>query len=217
MSHDKPGARWPWPKGAAADATPAGRDATICHLQEHYANNHLELAEYERRVELAEGAPTNAALLALAADLPALPPPPAHAIVAAVRGRVTASMGATLGATSRRGRWQVPPVLKVRAVLGKVELDLSEAELGGGETVLLVSALLGRVVVIVPEGLAIDCQGSAIFGAFDHLVQTAASKRDDRRLRIIGSAKLGRVDLIVRRKTGVLEEIKNAVRGLLGG
>lgn len=197
-------------------ATPAGRDHAIERLQDHFAKNHLEVAEYERRVELAERATTDAALVALLADLPSLPSDRAIA-VAGGAGRVTATVSATLGSASRRGRWRVPSLVKVRAVLGSVSLDLSEAELAAGETVLEVSALLGNVVVTVPEGLAVECEGSALLGSFDHLVQGAASRRDGRRLRIIGSARLASVDIIVKKKTGVLEEIKSTVRGLLGG
>lgn len=195
-------------------ATPAGRDRAIALLQDHYARSHLEVAEYERRVELAERATTDAALTALFADLPALPSPPGSETSS---GRVTSTVSALLGATSRRGRWRVPSLVKVRAVLGSIELDLSEAEIASGETVIEVTAILGNVVVTVPEGLAVDMEGSAILGSFDQLVMSAASRRDGRRLRIIGTARLGSVDVIVKKKTGLLEDIKSTVRGLLGG
>lgn len=197
-------------------ATPAGRDRAIEKLQEHYARNHLDVAEYERRVEKAERATTDAALVALFADLPALPALPASDGPAGP-GRVTSTVGAILGSTSRRGAWRVPSLVRVRAILGSVEIDLCEAELAGGETVLEVTAILGNVVVTVPEGLAVEMEGSAILGSFDHLVMAAASRRDARRVRIVGSARLGSVDVIVRKKTGLLEEIKSTVRGLLGG
>lgn len=191
-------------------ATPVGRDRAIELLQEHYARNHLEVAEYERRVELAERATTESALAALFRDLPSLE-------TEIVSGRVTSTIGALLGATSRRGRWRVPSLVRVRAVLGSVELDLSEAEIASGETVIEVTAILGNVVVTVPEGLAVDMEGSAILGSFDQLVMSAASRKDGRRLRIVGRARLGSVDVIVKKKTGLLEDIKSTVRGLLGG
>lgn len=191
-------------------ATPAGRDRAIALLQDHYAKNHLEVAEYERRVELAERATTDAALAALFRDLPSLATDPSA-------GRVTSTVGALLGATSRRGRWRVPSLVRVRAVMGSVELDLTEAEIASGETVIEVTAILGNVVVTVPEGLAVDMEGSAILGSFDQLVMSAASRRDGRRVRIVGRARLGSVDVIVKKKTGLLEDIKSTVRGLLGG
>ena len=101
--------------------------------------------------------------------------------------------------------------------MGSVELDLSEAEIASGETVIEVTAILGNVVVTVPEGLAVEMEGSAILGSFDQLVTSAASRRDGRRVRIIGRARLGTVDVIVKKKTGLLEDIKSTVRGLLGG
>lgn len=191
-------------------ATPAGRDRAIALLQDHYARNHLEVAEYERRVELAERATTDSALQALLRDLPSLekPAPP---------GKVTSTVRAVLGATSRQGRWRVPSLVRVRAVMGRAELDLTEAEIATGETVIEVTAILGNVVVTVPEGLAVDMEGSAILGSFDQLVMAAASRRDGRRVRIIGRARLGSVEVVVRKKTGLLEDIKSTVRGLLGG
>ena len=195
-------------------ATPVGRDRAIALLQEHYARNHLEVAEYERRVELAERATTETALTALLGDLPYLNSPPTEG---SYSGRVTSTVGALLGATSRRGRWRVPSFVRVRAVMGSVELDLSEAEIASGETVIEVTAILGNVVVTVPEGLAVEMEGSAILGSFDQLVTSAASRRDGRRVRIIGRARLGTVDVIVKKKTGLLEDIKSTVRGLLGG
>jgi hypothetical protein len=194
-------------------ATPAGRDRAIALLQDHYARNHLEVAEYERRVELAERATSDAALNALLSDLPAI----ATEVAPEARGRVTSTIGALLGATSRRGRWRVPSLVRVRAVMGSVELDLSDAEIASGETVIEVTAILGNVVVTVPEGLSVDMEGSAILGSFDQLVMGAASRRDTRRVRIIGRARLGSVDVIVKKKTGLLEDIKSTVRGLLGG
>jgi hypothetical protein len=194
-------------------ATPAGRDRAIALLQEHYARNHLEVADYERRVELAERATTDSALTALFRDLPflELPEPGSPS------GRVTSTIGALLGATSRRGRWRVPSFVRVRAVMGSVELDLSEAEIASGETVIEVTAILGNVVVTVPEGLDVQMEGSAILGSFDQLVMSAASRKDGRRVRIVGRARLGTVDVIVKKKTGLLEDIKSTVRGLLGG
>lgn len=195
-------------------ATPVGRDRAIALLQEHYARNHLEVAEYERRVELAERATTETALTALLSDLPYLNSPPTEG---SSSGRVTSTVGALFGATSRRGRWRVPSFVRVRAVMGSVELDLSEAEIASGETVIEVTAILGNVVVTVPEGLAVEMEGSAILGSFDQLVMSAASRRDGRRVRIVGRARLGSVDVIVKKKTGLLEDIKSTVRGLLGG
>src|SRR5688500_14031698 len=109
-------------------ATPAARDRAIEQLQDHYARSHLELAEFERRVELAERATAAAQLVALCAGLPSFD----AALVPA--GKVTSTIGATLGSTSRRGRWRVPSYVRVRALLGSVELDLCDAELGRGDT-----------------------------------------------------------------------------------
>jgi hypothetical protein len=192
-------------------ATPVARDRAIEKLQDHYAKSHLEVEDFERLVEMAERASTDEELVRLFDGLP-----PLEEVALVPAGRLTTTIGATLGATSRRGRWRVPKLVKAKATLGSVELDFTDAELQLGETVVEVRALLGSIEITVPEGLAVECEGSAILGSFDHVAQTAASRRDQRVLRIVGTATLGSVDVKVRRKDGVLAELGRAVRGLLG-
>lgn len=202
----------PDPKQPALIATPLARDQTIAALQEHFARNHLEMDAFERRVELCERARSqselNQALLGL---------PPLEALVAADAGRVTTTIQAMFASATRRGRFRVPTRLRVRAVLGNVELDLSEAELPAQEVVLEVGALFGSVTIIVPEGLAVDCEGNALFGSFDHVATSAASRRDARRLRIVGGARFGSVEIIVKKSAGVLAQLKSGLQGLLSG
>ncbi len=187
------------------------RDEAIERLQDHYARNDLDVEEFEQLVERAERATNDQELVRLFDGLPSLEPP------APPPGRVTATVRATLGSATRRGRWRVPSLVKVRAVLGSVELDLSDAELSAGETVLEVRALLGSVTLTVPEGLSVESEGDALLGSFDHLAQEPASRRDTRRLRVVGKATLGSVEIVVKKRAGVIDDLKRTVRGLLGG
>jgi hypothetical protein len=203
-------------KPTALVATPAARDRAIALLQEHYAKNHLETEQLERLVERAEHATRDDELLALFDGLPNLeliePYKPA------TPGRLSAQVKATLGTTSRRGAWRVPSLLRVAALFGSVELDLCDAELGPGETILEVKATFGSVEITVPEGLAVDCEGAALLGNFDHLDVVSASQRAGRRLKIVGRAFCGTVDVVVkRRSTGALQQIGDGIRALLTG
>jgi hypothetical protein len=194
-------------------ATPAARDQAIEKLQDHYAKNHLEVEDFEKLVEMAEHARSNDELVKLFDGLPELED---VALVTTAPGRTTSTIGATLGSTSRRGKWRVPARVVVKARLGSVELDLTEAEIERAETVIEVSAVLGSIEIDVPEGLHVECEGNAILGSFDHLVQSAATKRDRRVVRIVGTATLGSVEVKVKKRLSVLESVKSAVRGLLG-
>jgi hypothetical protein len=191
--------------------TPAARDEAIERLQDHYARNDLEVEDFERRVELAENASTRDQLEAALAGLPVSD---AEALVPAERsGQLTTRVSALLSSQQRRGRWKVPSRVVVNATLGSVELDLVDAEVTG-EVDLEIKARLGSVTVVVPEGLGLEVEGSAVLGSFDHLVQDPASARDRRRVRIRGSAVLGSVEILVRKKSsGILTKLKELLEG----
>jgi hypothetical protein len=198
------------PKVPALVLTPAARDAAIAALQEHYAKNHLELADLELRLKKAEDARTTAELDDALAGLPALAGDLARRERA---GQRTTTVRAVLATTTHQGRWRVPSRVVVRALFGTVVLDLSEAELGG-EVDIDVAATLGTVRIVVPEGLCVRTEGRALLGSFAHLDTLAASERDPRRVRIVGRALLGSVEIVVKpRKPSLLA----SVRGLLTG
>jgi hypothetical protein len=198
------------PRSPALVLTPVARDEAIARLQEHYARNHIEVAAFELRVEKAERATTTAELDAALAGLPVLD---GDALVPAERsGQLTKSIQGVLAATTQRGRWRVPSRLVVSALAGSVELDLMEAEIGGAVDV-LVKATFGNVRIIVPEGLAVEVTGSALLGRFDHLSQAAAAERDERRLHITGRAVFGSVEIVVRKRPGLLDQVKDFFTG----
>lgn len=200
-------------KKTALVATPVKRDRVIERLQDHYAQNHLEVRDFELLVEKAERARTDGELMELLEGLPEIEGK--QALVPAKAGQLTTSISTVLGSNTRRGRWRVPSRVKVRALLGSVELDLTEAELSRDETVIDVSATFGSITITIPEGLAVECEGNAILGSFEHIEQPAASRKDPRRVRVVGRALFGSVEIVVvkRKPAGVLEGIK----ALLGG
>lgn len=56
---------------------------------------------------------------------------------------------------------------KYVALMGGVELDISRASFGEKEINLDLSAIMGGITVIVPEDVAITCQGTAVLGGID--------------------------------------------------
>jgi hypothetical protein len=189
-------------------ATPAGRDRAIERLQEHLARNNIDLERFEQLVEMAERATTDAQLLALFDGLPE---------ISVSSGAVTSTINATFSAVARRGRFSATQHINARAVFGSIDIDLSEVELSREETILDVTAWFGSVTITVPEGLAVDCEGSALFGSFDQVVLSSSSKRDSRRLKIRGTVRFSSVDIVIKKRTGVLQQIGDGIRALLGG
>ncbi len=68
-------------------------------------------------------------------------------------------------ASARRdGRWVVPETVTVTAVRGTVEVDFTEALLQTIRVVVNVTVVVGKVLLIVPEGIRVEVTGRALFG-----------------------------------------------------
>lgn len=177
------------------------RERTIKTLCTHFAQDHLDAAELETRLDRAHKATTLAEIEALVADLPALqattlsPVPLVHATEVPDRRMVVAIMGGTV----RRGTWTAPRQLHVLAVMGGAELDFREAQFGPGVTTVTVFATMGGVEIIVPPGLRVESDGFALMGGFEHSGGSPASPDPSAPLlRISGLAIMGGVDIQVR-------------------
>jgi pimeloyl-ACP methyl ester carboxylesterase len=69
---------------------------------------------------------------------------------------------ALFGSARRDGRWVVPAKLPIAALFGTVELDLREAVLQRRHIVLDVSALCGRIHILVPDGVEVRVTGRTV-------------------------------------------------------
>src|SRR6185503_11365098 len=150
------------------------REDVIQALGVHFASDDISVDELDRRLTPAIRATSRAELMEILADLPMLPDY-ARGPSAVIRSEVVTSrdvpgrgfVGALAGGTSRKGSWLVPQHLKVVAVMGGVELDLSQARLAPGVTEIDVYALMGGVDVIVPRGVRVEALGFAVLGGFE--------------------------------------------------
>lgn len=192
----------------------ARRQETIDALCDAFARDAMDLAEFERRVDVAHRAGTAAELDRLLSDLgrttplaragshPAESAPgssrPATAPFEPVRAREL--VAGILGGSMRRGRWTPARRVTAIATMGGVELDFREAVLAPGVTEVRVFAVWGGVQIVAPPHVRVECSGVGIMGGFDH--------RDDSRsvaepgaavLRITGLAVMGGVEVVVRR------------------
>ncbi|MEW5914946.1 MAG: LiaF domain-containing protein [Gemmatimonadota bacterium] len=71
---------------------------------------------------------------------------------------------AVMGSIKRRGVWAMPRRFRVAAVMSEAKIDLREARIGAGESVVEVFALWASVEIIVPPGVHIEVQDHAIMG-----------------------------------------------------
>jgi hypothetical protein len=164
------------------DARPMDRDGVVDALVEHYAQDRIEIAEFERRVELAHQSRTREELHGLLADLPAL-----EGTALVTSGGLAAGMPGTAldpGATAseasraglarrnpsppperqlevavwssrvRKGAWRPARSIRALACMGGVELDFREALFPPGETRVFAAAVMGGIEVLVPPGFA---------------------------------------------------------------
>jgi hypothetical protein len=189
------------------------REQTIELLCQHFARDNLEMAEFESRLDVANRAVTTAELDALLGDLPAAatdaplarpaPAPPAAAErqrqVPAQPVEANRTMLALLAGVERRGRWVPARRNWVVAVMGGADLDFRDVDLPPGETEVTVFCMMGGVDIIVPPGLAVDADGTAILGAFGHASAPPVADPDSPLLRIRGICVMGAAEIAVRR------------------
>src|SRR5437667_12128160 len=63
-----------------------------------------------------------------------------------------------LSSNERNGRWQLPRKFRALAVMGNVEIDLREAEIGDGLSVIEAILVLGQVEISSPRASSVALQ-----------------------------------------------------------
>jgi hypothetical protein len=180
------------------------REQVITQLSDAFANDRLDVDEFERRLTLAHQADSFVRLEELTRDLapapaPALPLTHSTMPTALARVREAQTMLAIMGGVTRRGRWTLPRKLRVVAIMGGVDLDFREAVLPAGVTELVIVACMGGANLVVPPHLAVEMNGSAIMGGFDHSDRAPSVPDPDRPvLRVHGFACMGGVSIQTR-------------------
>jgi hypothetical protein len=190
------------------------RDQIIDRLSTGFAEGAIDTDEFERRVTVVHRSESAAEIEALIADLPVpaglavttgnavaapAPIPAPRALVPAGSAKPWARTMSIFGSTTRSGGWAVPRHLDVRAVFGNVELDFRDAVMPAGVVELDVSAVFGNIEITVPPHLAIEAEGNAILGNFDHVARApSAAEPDAPLLRITGRSLFANVEIHMR-------------------
>jgi hypothetical protein len=96
----------------------------------------------------------------------AKPPVPVdrHSVIPAAEVRERAGILSVFSSQERKGPWTLPRELRVACILGSVELDLREARIPEGHSVIEVFCILGSVELLVPSGIHVEVEGDAFAG-----------------------------------------------------
>jgi len=178
-------------------------------LSTHFANDALDMEEFEQRVDLAHRATSVADLDELLTELElAADAEPRESMVRQVEApqgviatlvRRAKRVLSILSSVQRKGTWSVPGKLRVASVMGAVDLDFREAEFGPGVTEVKMTSLMGNIAITVPPHLQVECAGVAILGHFEEMDQRPGERDPDAPLlRITGVAVMGAVEISTR-------------------
>jgi len=184
----------------------AARERTINALCTHFAQDHLDVTDFEERLDRAHRATALAELDALLADLPQLDAPGgAQTPAAAPRPAPPAAhlrerglIFSLMANVTRRGFWAPARRNAVFCCMGGVELDFREVALPAGPTDIDIFCLMGGVEIIVPPDLAVDVSGIPIMGEIAGVPRTAPPGPDVPLLRINGLVIMGAIEVSVR-------------------
>jgi hypothetical protein len=142
-------------------ASDAERERTAALLRDAAAEGRLTFEELADRVEAAGRAKTREELARLTADLPvrdeALDRPPAPVAGPLHEFRL-------LGDLRRAGVWLVPAESRWQTLLGNVVLDLRQARVTAHEVTIEARVGLGDIVLLVPEGVAVEVRARPLVG-----------------------------------------------------
>jgi hypothetical protein len=190
-------------------------------LHDAMAEGRLTVSELEERLDKVYAAKTFGDLEPLLRDLPVgnqapqltLPAPmpgasPVPMPNSRIGGRGTSTGAvAIMSGTDRKGVWTVPPTFTSFALMGGIEIDLTQARFEEAETTIQAFAFMGGIDIYVPEDIVVQVNGTGFMGAFENHAHNQAQPRPGVPLvRITGLAVWGGVDVKRRKKRKELEE-----------
>jgi len=147
------------------------RNLTDKVLRQAAGDGRIGMDELDKRLDAVYAAKTFAELKPVTKDLPS------HGTVTETEradlarfGGVAASPGvfAFWGGFSRKGAWVVPPKFSARAIMGGGELDLRDARFTERITVIRAVAVMGGIVITVPDDVEVQVTGAGVMGGFVH-------------------------------------------------
>jgi hypothetical protein len=85
-----------------------------------------------------------------------------------IGGRGTSSAAvAIMSGSVRKGAWTVPPTFTSFALMGGVQIDLTDARFEDAETTIQAFAFMGGIEIFVPDDIVVQVNGVGFMGAFE--------------------------------------------------
>lgn len=162
------------------------RDRVIELLTQHYANDGIQLEEFERRTTAVFAARSADELHALIADVAA----PALPAIVPEHGRISA----IFSSNEQQSAMAVPHYLEIVAIMGNAVLDLRDAGFVDGVTTIEIRATLGNVELTLPADVRVEMAGATILGSFTSYAPSSPEPTA-RVVRIVGRAVLANVEV----------------------
>jgi hypothetical protein len=157
------------PQRRSVVGLPAARERTIRILSDCFAENLLEMEEFESRVSLAHQAQSIQDLARLIDDIPgelaeAAEAPKRPAVKRLVLRDEQQPVYGIMMNRRLRGRWLKCRTVNSRILLSSVEFDFRDLELPSDIVEINVLALMSSVVLTVPEDLPVQTEVVPILG-----------------------------------------------------
>jgi hypothetical protein len=189
-------------------------------LHNAMAEGRLTVTELEERLDKVYAAKTFGDLEPVVRDLPVgnvgaqLPVPVPQAALPVpsnrIGGRGTSSGAvAVMSGVDRKGVWTVSPTFTSFALMGGIEIDLTQARFEDAETTIQAFAFMGGIDIIVPDDIAVQVNGVGFMGAFENHTRNQATPAPGAPLvKITGLAIWGGVDVKHRKRKKDRDQIE---------
>ena len=194
-------------------ASNADREAVAQKLQSAMAEGRLTVNELQERLDVVYASKTLAELEPVTWDLPGhtdlVPKTPAmpQRVVPSPAGSPGAGLSRVVGGTptstvaigvlsgaTRTGPWVLPVQFTALAVMGGVDIDLTQASFSAREVTITAVAIMGGIDITVPEDVTVVVNGFGLLGAFEDNANVRADPSGPV-VRINGLALMGGVDV----------------------
>ena len=167
-------------------ASDADREGVARVLQNAMAEGRLTATELQERLDTVYRAKTLSELEPVTWDLPGhqdlvprvpttpqrltkTPPPAASSAAAARIGGIPTSTvaGGILSGATRKGPWVVPRQFTALAIMGGVDIDLTQAGFAEADVTITAVAIMGGIDITVPDDITVIVSGIGFMGAFE--------------------------------------------------
>jgi len=179
----------------------ADREQAVASLSAAFAEDAINVDEFERRVAAVYEATNAKTLEVLTRDLPA--PVAGAAMVPASTGQSRAvsrrprqRFNSVLSAVERTIDGTMPERLYVQSFMGALDLDLRRADFPPGVTEIHLQAIMGQIEIELPEHVRLENDGHAFMGAFSVRGRSREPTGDNVPVvRITGRAIMGSIEV----------------------